>query len=67
MNFTHLWPMGLYMTEIEFHDHWNANSSTTIFQKFKIIFKRGWEIKIRTSRLLVQCTRKLLTMKKIQQ
>ena len=35
------------MSEIEFHDHWNANSSTTIWQKFKIIFKRGLEIMIR--------------------
>ena len=41
------------MTEIEFHDYWNANSSTTIWQKFKVIFKRGLEIKIRITEYMV--------------
>ena len=53
MNFTHLQPRGPYMAEKEFHDHWNANSSTTFWQKFKIIFKRGLEIKIRIREYMV--------------
>ena len=41
------------MTEIEFHDQGNANLSTTIWQKFKIIFKRGLEIKIKIREYVV--------------